>query len=55
MMQYRIWQFGSTWHWQVFSEDAVVLTSGVEQNSRAARTAALSYCREVQHDQSEPC
>jgi hypothetical protein len=53
-MKYRIWPRGSEWHWQVFSLDAVVLASGVENSSRAARTAAFAYCLVAQHADPKP-
>lgn len=51
--QYRLWQRGTEWHWQVMTElgssrsaSKPVLASGVEKNSRKARVAALRYCLE---------
>lgn len=52
-MKYRIWQRGSEWHWQVFSQDAVVIASGVERSSRSARVAAFGYCLEAQKDETD--
>ena len=46
-LEYRIWQNGMNWHWQVMEvmDDAPqFLASGVAESSRAARTAAFKYC-----------
>jgi hypothetical protein len=48
-LQYRIWQYGQTWQWQVMSDDKQILTSGVAVSRTAARIAALNYCRDRQH------
>lgn len=48
-MDYRIWQRGSEWHWQIMLADsAAVLASGIEKSSTAARTAAFAFCLEAQ-------
>ena len=47
-LEYRIWQRGTEWHWQVRSELKQVLKSGVADSSAAARIAALRFSREVQ-------
>lgn len=52
-MKYRIWQHGQEWRWQLFGPDAVVVASGVENSSRAARTAAFSWCLKAQETPPE--
>jgi len=42
-LNYRIWQRGLEWHWQVMSDLKRVLASGVAQSSAAARVAAFKY------------
>jgi len=43
-LEYRIWQRGTEWHWQVKAGSNDVLASGVAKSSIAARTAAFTYC-----------
>jgi hypothetical protein len=47
-LQYRIWQRGMEWHWQVMSDLPNILASGIATSSVAARTAALSFCLDRQ-------
>ena len=42
--EYRIWQHGSEWHWQVATIGKRVVASGVAENSVAARGAAMRHC-----------
>jgi hypothetical protein len=51
--EYRIWQRGSDWHWQVVLESKNVLASGVATTSVAARRAAMGYCLEQQDNHFE--
>ena len=44
-MEYRMWQRGTEWHWQVMSEHRVV-ASGSANSSPAARAAAFKCCLE---------
>ena len=53
-MDYRIWQRGSQWHWQVTSKGAVVLASGFEKSATAARKAAFSFCLDTEHNRPDP-
>lgn len=53
-LDYRIWQRGSEWHWQVMSNDSVVLASGIEKDSTTARRTAFAFCLQVQTTGSEP-
>jgi hypothetical protein len=47
-LNYRIWQRGAEWHWQVMSElKQIVLASGVAASSAAARIAALTYASDA--------
>lgn len=54
-MKYRIWQHGPDWHWQLFGPDTLVLASGAEKSSRAARTAAFIWCLRAQEAPPEHC
>jgi hypothetical protein len=54
-MKYRIWQHGLEWRWQLFGLDALVLASGVENSSRAARVAAFNRCLSAQETPPEHC
>jgi hypothetical protein len=54
-MKYRIWQHGQEWRWQLFGPDALVVASGVEKSSRAARVAAFRLCLTAQEAPPEPC
>jgi hypothetical protein len=51
-LDYRMWQRGSEWHWQVM-ELKLVLTSGVAQSSTAARAAAFRFVLQRQGDHSD--
>jgi len=54
-LEYRIWQRGTDWHWQVIkSELKLVIKSGVANSSTAARGAAFRFCREVQENGTDP-
>jgi hypothetical protein len=55
VLEYRIWQCGREWHWQVMQVMPDVLqfmASGVAESSPAARTAAFQYCLQYQ---GRPC
>lgn len=54
ILEYRIWQRGAEWHWQVMSNLKDVLASGIANSSAAARIAAFNYCHESQGDHTEP-
>ena len=41
-LEYRIWQRGTEWHWQVSSKLKQVLKSGVANSSTAARKSKSS-------------
>jgi hypothetical protein len=43
-LDYRIWQRGIDWHWQVMTKLRHVLASGVASGSAAARVAAFKFC-----------
>ena len=53
-LEYRIWQRGAEWHWQVMSKLKQVLKSGVAHSSAAARIAAFRFCREAQQNGTDP-
>ena len=55
-LEYRIWQYGAKWHWQVMEVMADVrefVASGVADSARAARIAALKHSLQYQDRQSE--
>jgi hypothetical protein len=52
-LDYRIWQRGTDWHWQVM-ELKLVLTSGVAHSSAAARIAAFKFVLQRQSNHTEP-
>ena len=54
ILEYRIWQRGAEWHWQVMSKLKDVLASGIANSSAAARIDALNYCHECQGNHTEP-
>jgi hypothetical protein len=37
MLEYRVWQHGVVWHWQVTGDHQVVLASGIAESSLALR------------------
>jgi hypothetical protein len=43
-LDYRIWQCGVEWHWQVMTKLRQVLASGIANGSAAARIAAFKFC-----------
>jgi hypothetical protein len=43
-LDYRIWQRGVEWHWQVMTRLSQVLASGIANGSSAARVAAFRFC-----------
>jgi len=50
-LEYRIWQRGGEWHWQVMFGRQQIAASGTAHTSSAARVAALDYCL---HHQKKP-
>jgi hypothetical protein len=52
-LDYRIWQRGAEWHWQVLTKLKLVLKSGVAPSSATARIAAFSYCLQSQGNHSD--
>jgi hypothetical protein len=52
-LDYRIWQYGTKWLWQLMDARKQVLASGAGESSRAARVAAFSCCLDLQRNQSE--
>jgi len=52
-LEYRIWQYGTKWIWQVMDDRKQVLASGVGDNSSTARGAAFSFCLALQSNQSK--
>jgi len=52
-LDYRIWQYGTKWVWQVLDDRKRVLASGAAESSRAARSAAFTFCLNLQSNQSE--
>jgi hypothetical protein len=54
ILEYRIWQRGAEWHWQVMSDLHDVLASGMANSSAAARIAAFRYCRECPGNHPDP-
>jgi hypothetical protein len=53
ILEYRIWQRGPEWHWQVMSHLKEVLSSGIAKSSAAARIAAFRFCHEREGNHSE--
>ncbi len=53
-LEYRLWQRGTEWHWQVMNDLAYVLKSGVAHSSAAARIAAFRYCLQRERNHIEP-
>jgi len=51
-LDYRIWQYGTQWIWQLM-DGKQVLASGTAESSHAARTAAFCFCLDLQRNQSE--
>jgi len=54
-MKYRIWQHGPKWRWQLFNSDGLIVASGIENSSRAARAVAFRWCLRAQATSPEPC
>jgi hypothetical protein len=52
-LDYRIWQYGTKWLWQVMDARKHVLASGAADSSRAARRAAFAFCLDLQRNQPE--
>lgn len=53
-LEYRLWQRGPRWHWQVMEvmdDFQVIAASGDADSSQAARSAAFRFClkREDNH------
>lgn len=54
-LEYRIWQRGRQWHWQVLEvmdDVQQFIASGVASSDHAARIAALAVCLKYQSDAS---
>ena len=51
-LDYRLWQHGNGWRWQVL-RGWNVLSSGIEETRTAARIAAFRFVLRIQSDQKE--
>jgi hypothetical protein len=52
-LDYRIWQYGTKWLWQLMDARKQVLASGAADSSCAARVAAFCFCLDLQRNKSE--